>query len=339
MIRATMVAGLDDILRSAGHNLDVNRLLDEIGSRAKPPQDLRLNAYLLLLERIAELMRDPCFGLAFAKAFPVGAMKVFSYLVANAPELRTMVSCISRYAGLQIDALQVSFEEADEVGTITWRFGPQVTSPTKTMLEFCMSLFVDRLRMNSGSDWTPRAARFAYPDPRSTEACRRSYAEMFGADLDFDVAVSSMTAPSAAFERPLKSADRKLFELMLEYADREMSAKMQVTSSAETVASVLIDSLPLQQVNLESVAATMKRTPRQLQEDLRKEGTNFEAVLVEVRRRLAESYLKTSTRSMTEIAMMLGFSEQSAFTRAVKSWYGIPPTELRSRLRSDANSR
>ncbi len=332
-IRATMLTGLDEILRTRRINSSVDELLADLKCPARPPDDIPLNHYLSLLERIAERTKDSCFGLTFARNFPVGSMKVFSYLGRNAPDLRTMISSVSRYVRLQVDALDLSFETHGGNARITWRFGPEVTSPTKTMLEFAMALCVDRIRLHSGEHWTPASARFSFTDPRATSAHKVAYAELFGDNLDFDAPICALTAPSALFDRRQKGADLKLFELMLEYADRELSEREQLKTPAERVSAALIDSLPLQEGNLESVAAALRLTPRQLQEELRRAGTNFEAVLVDVRKRLAKSYLATTSHSMTDIAMMLGFSELSAFTRATRNWYKMSPTELRAALR------
>lgn len=334
MIRATMLAGLDELLQAKRINTTTEQLLRELGSRFKPPDDLELNIYLCLLERVAVLTRDPCFGLGMARAFPVGAMKVFSFLAIHAPDLKTMVEIVSQYARLQLDGLSFRFREKGRIATITWEFSPEVTGPTKTMLEFAMALCVDRSRIHSGTDWTPTSARFVYADPRTTLDCRERYADFFGQDIAFDARICSLTAPSSAFERPLKTANKKLFELLLEYADQEMSKRESAITAEHRVAIALLDGLPMQDGNLEAVAKALKRTPRQIQDELKREGTNFEAVLIAVRKRLAKNYLGTSPRSMTEIAMIVGFSELSAFTRAVKSWYGLTPTELRDALKA-----
>lgn len=334
IIRATMLAGLDDLLRAKRVNTSIEQLLDEIGSKFKPPHHLELDTYLQLLERVGVLTRDPCFGLTFAKSYPVGGMKVLGFLAINAPDLRTMVGTVSRYIRLQSNGIDFKFNESRGVGSLTWQLSDQLTSPSKVMLEFAMALCVDRLKLRSDSDWLPSYASFTYPDPRKDDGCRRSYSEFFGSELEFNAPVCSIRAPSKEFERPIKAANSQLYELLMEYADQEMSELESAMTSEQRVTSALIDCLPMQEGNLEAVAKALKRTPRQLQDELKREGTHFEAILTAVRKRLAKSYLRTSTRSMTEISMVVGFSELSAFTRAVKSWYGLTPTELRDALKA-----
>ncbi len=59
---------------------------------------------------------------------------------------------------------------------------------------------------------------------------------------------------------------------------------------------------------------------------LRAEGTTFEQVLDELRRRLALQYLGEGRASVNETAYLLGFSEPAAFSRAFKRWTGSRPS-------------
>ncbi len=336
MIRAAMLEGLDELLKSKYHvNLGVDELLDELGSTTKPPLDIQLNTYAKLLDRAAELTGDPCFGLNFASNFPLGRTHFFGFLIPNAPDLRTMVECISRYIRFQADAFEFIFDESqDGIATITWRFGPQVIRPHKTLMEFSMGLFADRVRRFVGSDCHPVVAKFDYPDPRATKQSHDKYEQMFGGNLTFDSPLSSLSSSSTALKAPLKGANPALFKFMLEYAEKELEKVEASTKISERVQSFLIETLPVEEVSLETASTELKMTPRQLQTQLRREGTNFETVLTEVRKGLAKRYLKNTDHSMTEIAMVLGFSEQSAFTRAIKTWFSMTPTELRADLRS-----
>jgi AraC-like DNA-binding protein len=50
-----------------------------------------------------------------------------------------------------------------------------------------------------------------------------------------------------------------------------------------------------------------------------------------VRSELAISYLQEPQFNLTDIAGLLGFSELSVFSRRFKSWFGVTPSQWRSR--------
>ena len=55
----------------------------------------------------------------------------------------------------------------------------------------------------------------------------------------------------------------------------------------------------------------------------------FHHLLAETRFRLAKHYLSDPRLQLNQIALLLGYSEQSAFTRAFSAWSGIAPHRFR----------
>ncbi|WP_346908874.1 helix-turn-helix transcriptional regulator [uncultured Roseibium sp.] len=78
-----------------------------------------------------------------------------------------------------------------------------------------------------------------------------------------------------------------------------------------------------------NVASTMGLTQKALQRALGRQGTCFRHVLEDARSSMAAHYLTRTNLPMKEIAYLLGFSETSAFSRAVKRWFGQPPRAIR----------
>jgi len=68
---------------------------------------------------------------------------------------------------------------------------------------------------------------------------------------------------------------------------------------------------------------------RSLQRRLREEGTTFSILVDEVRRDLAQDYIRNPGISLMEVAFVLGFSVYSSFSRAYKRWTGMSPGEGR----------
>jgi AraC-like DNA-binding protein len=66
-----------------------------------------------------------------------------------------------------------------------------------------------------------------------------------------------------------------------------------------------------------------------LQRKLTAEKTSFRKLVQAVRHELAESYLADDSFTLKEISYLLGFSEQSSFSRAFKRWAGLTPQEFR----------
>jgi AraC-like DNA-binding protein len=82
---------------------------------------------------------------------------------------------------------------------------------------------------------------------------------------------------------------------------------------------------------VEDVAAQMNVSPRTLHRRLTESGVGYQVILDDVRRRLAEEYLRNTALSIEEIAARTGFSEASNFRKAFKKWTREQPAEYRRR--------
>lgn len=80
---------------------------------------------------------------------------------------------------------------------------------------------------------------------------------------------------------------------------------------------------------IEHLARKLGASPRTLQRRLKDAGTSFSDVYEEVRLRLACRLLSQRDSTMVSVAQELGFSDQSAFSRAFKRWTGVSPRRFR----------
>lgn len=85
------------------------------------------------------------------------------------------------------------------------------------------------------------------------------------------------------------------------------------------------------QTSLAALAEAHHMSARTLQRRLAEQGTSFQGLLDQTRRHLAERHLRDAQLDLAEIALLLGYSEQSAFTRAFRSWTGLAPAQWRRR--------
>lgn len=81
--------------------------------------------------------------------------------------------------------------------------------------------------------------------------------------------------------------------------------------------------------NKVEIAQMLAMHPRSLQRKLNEAGTSFEEIKEQLKRQLLLQYLVDSQLSMSHIASMLGFSEQSVLSRACKNWFGMSPRQLK----------
>jgi AraC-like DNA-binding protein len=88
--------------------------------------------------------------------------------------------------------------------------------------------------------------------------------------------------------------------------------------------------------SLEAVAARLRTGARRLRRDLFREGECFQDLRTRLRGELAGAYLLASDIPITQIGLILGFSDPGSFSRQFAAWAGMTPSAYRARYVGDA---
>ena len=92
------------------------------------------------------------------------------------------------------------------------------------------------------------------------------------------------------------------------------------------------------QANVGKVATQLGMSPRSLQRRLEAQGLRFDALLDDVRRQLAATYLAQSAQPVTSLAGLLGYASPSSFSRWFARAFGMSPLAWREERRLGGQS-
>lgn len=289
-----------------------------------------LNSVGLLFERAADELQDPDFGLKAGIAMPAGGTGLLGHIMLTSSSVGEMLRVAERYMALFQRPISAEYAGRDGEGTLSWTYPPQFTAPRIQYSLYSLAALVGRIRQVVGPGWMPASVQCDFLPPADATVLHR----MLGYRIEFQQSRVGLTVDAAALATPIPPVLDGLEVSVRDLGDR-MLAEIghSDTHRAAVEAHVrrrMIEGLALQ---LEEVAADMGLTARALQYRLDVEKTGFEAVLGSVRSSEALRYLRDTDLTLTEIAQKLGFSEQSAFTRAMRHRFDMAPREMRRRLR------
>jgi AraC-like DNA-binding protein len=180
-------------------------------------------------------------------------------------------------------------------------------------------------RMLSQREAHPNKVELMRPRPAAPEV----YEQFFKAPIVFGSDACRLHFDAAMLDAPLPSANPALARLN-DQVIVDYLARFDKTQLAVQVRNLIIERLPSGEPNQGQIATQLHMSLRGLQRKLRDEGTNFKQLLEDTRQELACQYLKQSELSLGEVTYLLGFSDQSNFTRAFKRWMGLAPSEYRA---------
>ena len=152
------------------------------------------------------------------------------------------------------------------------------------------------------------------------------FASLLRGPVSFGHATAAMRFAAAMRDTPLKSRDPRL-----RGAIESMAAQLHLGRSAPplemAVRSRLRDLLPSGKADAPRIARSLGLSERSFHRKLAELGLRYQGVVDAFRRGEAERLLGAHGVGMTDIALTLGFADQSAFSRAFKRWSGMSPSE------------
>lgn len=169
--------------------------------------------------------------------------------------------------------------------------------------------------------------RVEWPHPAPLDL--RPYELCFGCPVLFNAKTVAITIPASMLNMPVNSRDPHLVKLLEQQAEALMTTLPEQDVLLQQLQQHIVAVMQDEPPELTVVAARMGLSERSLYRLLQDRGLRYKVVLNTLRYELAKNYLNDAQLSLPEISLMLGYSEQSAFSRAFKEWSGETPMHYR----------
>lgn len=290
---------------------------------------ISLDATLQLMEDSAAETQCPDFGLRLAGFQDADVLGLLSIVIQNAPTAAQAVADASRYLFLHSPAYEVVLDDSSALfqDCNVLRFGirlPEYRQQRQT-LDACLGMMVQLARLLGGSDLRLRGVSL----PHTPLAPESTYRRHFGVPVYFSQPFAGLHAEKGSLQAPFTAGNPLLRQLALEYISQQFPPRTILL--ADRVRHTLQRTLGANRGTKGEIAGLLGLHPRTLQRHLEAEGMSFEAIREQVYRNAALHLLLETDIPLKQLAGALGFSEQSALTRACARWFGESPSKLRDK--------
>ena len=273
-------------------------------------------------ERAVEATGDPVLGLAVARQVRPATFHVLSQAVLASATLRDGLERIAAYGTMVADHAALGTVRDDEGFALTLGWKPGAPRPAVAALDAVMATILLQCRVIAGPV-SPRLVHLERPVPDDPSP----YLACFGCPVVFGARDNRLVFETQDVDRVLPAGDVALARANDDVLDAYL-ASLHTSPMRRRVREVLVGMPSGDEPTATAVARTLHISPRSLQRHLQAEGTTFRELLAEVRRDLAEAYLRSGRWSVREVSHLLGFSETAAFSRAFKRWTGVAPSQF-----------
>lgn len=331
-MRSPLVGAVVAYVRASGGDADgLIRAFDlsptvESDSEATLPLST-MQAFYDAAERAAA---DPFLGLHVASSLQRGAYGLVEFLCRSASTLREALDRIVRYISLLNDVVDVRMVDSGAESSVEQRIPGRPLCVGRHGNEFFVASLVLQARALSGIPVVPTRVWLAHPRPHDVS----DFAEALGIEataIAFGAGANGLAVSSGALDLPVLSADEALHGLLRRQADQSLAHRASAPTRfvgrvAEIVRRGLDEGGP---PALESAAGSLRMSPRTLQRRLAEHGTGYQQVVDLVREELARLWIADARVGLADMALRLGYSDETAFLRAFKRWTGTTPARIR----------
>jgi AraC-like DNA-binding protein len=305
--------GASEVLRRCGLNS-----LDDIDEDGDWLPTSRLDE---MIAATLEHTGDPAFALVAGKSLALMRYGYMVPLVISAPDLRTVMSDLARFAALVQDRSELQLEVDRPEARI--RVEPLVSDgPSgRFRAEFAMTTVVQMLRFAGGDHRDISRVDWVHPEPIEL---RSRYHAAFGPRQFFDQPAFGLSFNPELLGRPLPSHDPVSYTAARTRAESALQALRHRSDVAERVRQWLLDQLPTP-VTVVDAARYLGVSERTLRRQLSQLGTSYAELVQQTQQLLAERMLAEQRLSIKQVADELGFASVSTFHRAFRRWTGHTP--------------
>ena len=292
----------------------------------RPEQLLPLVDVLRLFLVIMQASEDPGLGFEIGRRVRPRSYQVLGYVILASSDLGQAIDRLIRFESLSGKLGETRIARGEDQIRLEW-LCPLSGEPARYLVEAAITGWVAFIRPLLAEPLAPSAVCFRHAAP--SDVAR--YEEYFQAPVHFNAAFDGVLMAPELLSAPLDTADPGLAGMM-EREARELLADFDVNSNlASAVRAEIYRQLAGGEPSLESVAQALGLTGRALSKRLTAQSLRFPDMLDSLRKTLAELYMQDQSLSLTDIALLLGFSESSSFSRAFRRWRGVSPNQYRRR--------
>ncbi|MCR9065639.1 MAG: helix-turn-helix transcriptional regulator [Cytophagales bacterium] len=171
----------------------------------------------------------------------------------------------------------------------------------------------------------PLRIEFPWSSTRSIEELER----VFGCAVYFNKEEIAIYLDTAHVEEEVLTSNYDLLRVLVTHAEEKMAGLTKTEGYANLVKQSILKLVKPEFPTIEQVASHLNVSLRTLQRRLKEEGLIYKQIINELRNEMALAYLKKKELSISEIAYLLSYTDNSSFTRAFKNWTGKTPNEYR----------
>lgn len=303
-------------------HLDVLGLDTQILER--PDIEIPGEQYVALWEAAGK--SNPNIGLVIGNQTEANDFGAFGHALHCAPSVEKFLRTLHQFIVVFAQESIINFETDSRFIYIDYQISDPTVIHRRQNSEFAIASVFRQINLITNGLIKPSRVDFEHDRPSDLS----EHKHIFQCPLYFNQPTNRLCLPIETLKLPVSHGNERVYKALEPYLEKERQERyisdelpLQITRMIEADMSSGAPSL----VDICEQLGVSRRT---LQRRLKEHGIEFSSLVEDVRRALALAYMKDSEYSMTEISLLVGYSESGSFTRAFRRWTGQSPQQYRA---------
>jgi AraC-like DNA-binding protein len=293
-----------------------------------PGYEIPLSQYIGLWEVLGREL-SPNIGLQVGLLTNCHGWGVWGHALRSAPTMQLVLHCLSHFIGVLSQGVKIDITHSDKYVGISYQIIDPLIIQRKQDAEFSIASGLSLIREVTGCpDLAPTRVEFEH----GASSDLPIYKEVFNCPVHFNQPDNRLFFPASLLDRPVRTADIRLFQALEAFLEQRRVMRTGPNDLLNCLLRHVADSLSSGCPSIDQIAVTMNMGVRTLQRRLADYDLDFSHLVEAVRRSLAENYVSCSSHSITDIALLLGYTEASSFSRAFRRWMQLTPQQYRQQV-------
>jgi AraC-like DNA-binding protein len=292
----------------------------------RPESGIPIVQFNALLELTARKLNVPDFGLRLAQLQDIEVIGPGALAMRHAATVGEAIESSNRLARYHNPVAETQIVDAPTPGSV-WIFrrsGVAEDIPQRQLCELIVSILYRFL--HTAASGNVRGWRVLFPHQAILPVKR--YQRYFEIPVVFGATGSGLEIPRGVLAQPIQNANPAVTAMV----DRLLTslAQRHPLSLADRISELLASQLLTGNATIKAMAGILGMNVRTLQRRLGDEGVVFAELVERIRRERSTELLSDGSLPLSQVAVLVGYANQNAFTIACKRWFGVAPGAYRS---------
>ena len=301
----------EDIIKHA--KIDLNKPIQEIDT----PR---------IIDNIYNYTKDEALMVKLGQRVDVTYFGSFGFALMSCSSFSEAIKLINRYQLLLGTGINLNVLSDSHNPQYTLRVSISILSnlQKKLLTELIISQSIYLLRIITNNDKLKFTISFQHEGINNKEL----YESILKCNVKFNQLHNEISVPIDLSKEKLVSANSAVHIIYEEQCERLLRDLNKVENFSAATRRILLqarDDLP----DIKEVAFKLHMSESTLRRRLKEESSSYRIICDEVRDVLAKKYLTSTNLTISDIAMLLNYSEAASFRRAFIRWNKVTPNDYR----------